>query len=72
MHRKRKLHDGIVGLIISVGIALGVWVDPLWLWVPGIVGLLLIQSAVTGFCPVYYTLDKLGIPEHAPDVRTAG
>jgi hypothetical protein len=28
----------------------------------------MIQSWFTGFCPVYYTLDKLGLgePRHAP------
>jgi hypothetical protein len=34
--------------------------------VPGIVGLLMIQSWVTGFCPVYWTLDRLGMKEQAP------
>ncbi len=72
MHRKRKIHDGIVGVVITAGLALGIWVDPLWFWLPGIVGLLLIQSAVTGFCPVYYTLDKLGVPEHAPRSTAVG
>ena len=65
MHSKRKIHDGIVGAIITAGVALGYWVDPLWLLLPGVVGLLLIQSAFTGFCPVYYTLDRLKIGERA-------
>jgi hypothetical protein len=63
MLRKRRLHDGIVGLVVTAGVALGYWVDPVWLWIPGVVGLLLIQSGFTGFCPVYFTLDKLGIGE---------
>lgn len=63
MQRKRRLHDGIVGVLVTAGVALGYWVDPVWLWIPGAVGLLLIQSGFTGFCPVYYTLDKLGISE---------
>ncbi len=25
----------------------------------------MIQSGFTGFCPVYYTLDKLGMEDHA-------
>lgn len=60
---KRRIHDGIVGALIAVGVGLGYWVSPIWLWVPGIVGLLLIQSTFTGFCPVYYTLDKMNIGE---------
>lgn len=56
---KRRIHDGIVGLVITVGVALAYWVSPMWLLLPGIIGLTLIQSAITGFCPVYYTLDLL-------------
>jgi len=65
MNAKRRLHDGIVGLIITVGVALGYWVAPAWLLVPGVVGVLMVQSWVTGFCPVYYTLDKLGVGERS-------
>lgn len=43
------------------GVALGYYGSPLWLWVPGIIGVTLVQSAFTGFCPVYYTLDKIRI-----------
>lgn len=66
MERRRRIHDGIVGLVITAGVALGHWVAPVWLLVPGIVGLLLVQSLFTGFCPVYFTLDRLGIGEPPP------
>lgn len=66
MERRRRIHDGIVGAIITAGVALGYWVAPAWLLVPGIVGLLMIQSLFTGFCPVYFTLDRLGVAETAP------
>lgn len=56
---KRRIHDGIAGAVIAVGTALGHYVDPMWLLVPGILGLTLLQSAFTGFCPVYYSLDKI-------------
>ncbi len=65
MNRKRRIHDSIVGVLITAGVALGTWVNPVWLALPGAVGLLLIQSGFTGFCPVYFTLDKLGVAEHA-------
>jgi hypothetical protein len=58
MHRNRRIHDGIAGAVISVGVALGYFVNPLWLLVPGGLGITLLQSAFTGFCPVYFTLDK--------------
>ncbi|HEB26597.1 MAG TPA: DUF2892 domain-containing protein [Porticoccus sp.] len=56
---KRRVHDGIVGLVIILGVILGHYVDPMWLFLPGILGAILAQSAITGFCPLYYTLDKL-------------
>lgn len=65
MNTKRRVHDGIAGLIISGGVLLGYYASSLWLWVPGVLGVTLIQSAFTGFCPVYYTLDKLGVGESA-------
>ena len=60
---KRRIHDGIVGALIAAGVGLSYWVNPAWLLVPGVVGLLMVQSTFTGFCPVYFTLDKLGIGE---------
>lgn len=63
MGSRRRIHDGIVGTVISAGVAAGYWVDPVWLAIPGAIGLLMIQSWITGFCPVYFTLDLLGIEE---------
>ena len=58
MNTKRRIHDGIVGAVIALGVGLGYWVDPVWLWVPGLLGLTLLQSGLTGFCPLYFLLDK--------------
>ncbi|MDH3673138.1 MAG: DUF2892 domain-containing protein [Gammaproteobacteria bacterium] len=60
VNQKRRLHDGIVGAVITVGVVLGYYLSPVWLLLPGVVGIALVQSAFTGFCPVYYTLDKVG------------
>lgn len=60
---KRRIHDGIIGAVVAGGVALGMWVNPTWLWLPGILGLALVQSAFTGFCPLYYTLDRLNVSE---------
>ncbi len=54
-----RMHDGIVGTLILLGTLLGYYINPLWLLLPGIVSALMLQSAFTGFCPVYYTLGKL-------------
>ncbi len=58
MNTKRRIHDGIAGAVIALGVALGYWVDPLWLLVPGLLGITLLQSGFTGFCPVYFVLDR--------------
>ncbi len=70
MHKKRRVHDGIVGAVIALGVALAYWVSPAWLLLPGVIGVLMIQSGFTGFCPVYYTLDKLGVADHEPASRS--
>ena len=59
---KTKIHDGIVGAVILSCVLLGVAFSPVWLYVAGFVGALMIQSAFTGFCPVYFVLNRL-MPE---------
>ena len=56
---KRYVHDGIIGAVVTLGVAAGYFVAPIWLIVPGILGITMLQSAFTGFCPLYYTLDKI-------------
>lgn len=58
---KRRVHDGIAGAVITIGVLLGYFASPLWLWLPGLLGVTLVQSALTGFCPVYYMLDRIGL-----------
>lgn len=50
----------IAGSVNLIGIALTHWVSPWWLLLPTFVGLNLIQSALTGFCPPTLVLEKLG------------
>lgn len=54
MTQKRRLHDAIVGLLVTIGVALGHYVSAHWLLLPAAIGLTLLQSGVTGFCPVYF------------------
>ena len=58
MNTKRRIHDSIAGGLITLGVALGFYVDSTWLLLPGILGVTLLQSGVTGFCPVYFILDR--------------
>jgi hypothetical protein len=59
MQQKRRLHDAIGGLLVTIGVALGHYVSAHWLLLPAVIGLTLLQSGVTGFCPVYFALDRL-------------
>lgn len=54
-----RLHDGIAGALVLAGTLLGFYHNVLWLLLPGTVGALMLQSAFSGFCPVYFTLGKL-------------
>lgn len=65
MQTKIKIHDGIVGTIYLLSIVLGATVNMQWLYLAGIVAVLQILSSFTGFCPVYYTLNKI-MPETEP------
>ena len=58
LKNKRSLHDGIVGAVILLGVLLGNFVTPSWYLLPGLIGAVLIQSAFTGFCPVYFAINK--------------
>ena len=58
MKKRRRIHDGIAGTLITLGVGLGYFVNPLWLLLLGLLGVTLLQSGFTGFCPVYYVLDR--------------
>jgi hypothetical protein len=49
------------GVMILISIALTQFVSPLWWLFTAFIGLNLIQSAFTGFCPPAIILRKLGV-----------
>ena len=49
------------GMMILLSLALAHFVSPLWLWFTAFVGLNLLQSSITGFCPAAIVFRKLGI-----------
>jgi len=69
MKNKTKIHDGIVGVIYLTSILLAVYVSMSWLYLAGAVAVLQIMSTFTGFCPVYFVLDKT-MPEKEPVAAT--
>lgn len=55
----------IAGLIVLVTVILGVLHSPWWLGFAGFVGLNLLQSAFTNWCPMVWILEKAGLPRCA-------
>jgi hypothetical protein len=49
------------GSVVLLGIALSLWVHPLWILLAAFAGLNMIQSAFTGFCPAAIVLKRLGL-----------
>lgn len=49
------------GLVVLVSVALGVYVSPYWHLLTVFVGLNLIQSSFTGFCPAAMVFRKFGV-----------
>ena len=59
-----KLENAIrilAGTMVLISLALAHWVDHWWLLLAAFVGVNLIQSAFTGFCPAEIILKKLGV-----------
>jgi hypothetical protein len=50
----------LAGSVNLIGLALSHYVSPWWLLLCAFVGLNLIQSVFTGFCPPTLVLEKLG------------
>jgi len=51
----------LAGTLVLTSLALAHWVNQWWLWLAAFVGLNLIQSAFTGFCPAEIILKRLGV-----------
>jgi hypothetical protein len=49
------------GTVVLASVALAVLVDQRWLFLTGFVGLNLLQSAFTGFCPLALVLRAFGL-----------
>jgi hypothetical protein len=55
----------IAGVFVLASVALGVWVHPGFLWVTAFVGLNLLQSGFTNWCPMIAILRRAGVPQQA-------
>ncbi|WP_112663184.1 YgaP family membrane protein [Microvirga flavescens] len=48
------------GFMVLLSLGLGLYVSPYWFWLTAFVGVNLMQSSVTGFCPAAMAFKKLG------------
>lgn len=51
----------VAGSMVLLGISLAYFLNIAWLFLPTFVGVNLIQSSFTGFCPLEYVLEKLNV-----------
>jgi len=49
------------GAMVLLSVALTAWVSPLFVWFTVFIGLNLIQSSVTGFCPAASVFRMFGV-----------
>ena len=53
----------IAGIFVTASVLLGIFVQPYFLWFTLFVGLNLLQSGLTNWCPMVALLRKLGVRE---------
>ena len=53
----------VAGVVILLSLALACYVSHYWLWLTVFVGLNLLQSAFTNWCPAMIFLRKLGLKD---------
>lgn len=52
--------QAFAGVMVLVSVVLAAYVSPAFIWLTIFIGLNLIQSAFTGFCPAAMVFKKLG------------
>lgn len=60
----------LAGTFVLLSVALAHWVDARWIWLAVFVGVNLVQSAFTGFCPAEIILRRLGLTKEGPSCCT--
>ncbi|MDQ2840051.1 MAG: DUF2892 domain-containing protein [Acidobacteriota bacterium] len=56
----------LAGVMILISLGLAHWVSPYWLFLTVFVGLNLLQSAFTNWCPAMSVFRWMGLPDSAP------
>ena len=58
---RERIVRAVAGTMMLAGISLSYFVNIHWLWLAAFVGLNLLQSSFTRFCPLELILDKAGV-----------
>lgn len=58
---KERIVRAVAGTLVLVSILLAYYVNMRWLWVGVFVGINLLQSSFTHFCPLEMILKKAGV-----------
>jgi len=56
-----RIIRAVAGTLVLISILLAVYVNVNWLFLTGFVGVNLLQSSFTKFCPLEYILKKSGV-----------
>ena len=52
---------GIAGTFLLISLLLAHYVSPNWLWFTAFIGLNLLQSAFSNWCPMMWILERFGV-----------
>ncbi len=58
---KERIVRAVAGSLVLISITLAYFINIYWLSLAAFVGLNLLQSSFTGFCPLELMLDKAGV-----------
>jgi len=56
----------MAGVVVLLSVLLAVWHDPRWMLLTAFVGLNLLQSAFTDWCPMVWLLARFGLSPCVP------
>lgn len=60
------------GIFVLLSLALGYWVSPYWYLFTAFVGLNLLQSGFTNWCPAMAIFRRLGLPDPGSAPKQSG
>lgn len=58
---RERIVRAVAGIIVLASVFMSIYVNINWLWVTGFVGVNLLQSSFTKFCPLELILDAVGV-----------